>query len=106
MARQFASTLFAFLFAFLMIGAAAGPAMAAGSYYQAQLAAPPSAQRLIVRDLVWRCGDTGCTAGKSTSRAATDCAALVREAGAVLSFAVQGRALSAEELEKCNARAR
>src|SRR5688572_10900962 len=106
MARIFTSTLLAFVFSFLTLGAAAGPAVAAGVYYRAELDSPPSADRVIVRDLIWKCGVNGCIAGKSNSRAATDCAGLARQAGAVRSFTVEGRALSAEELEKCNARAR
>jgi hypothetical protein len=106
MARFFTSTLLAFVCAFLALGAAAGPAMAAGVYYRAELASPPSAGRIIVRDVIWRCDVKGCVAGESNSRAATDCAALARQVGALRSFTVDGRALSAEELEKCNAKAR
>jgi hypothetical protein len=105
MARTLVSALLAFVSA-LVLGAAAGPAFAAGGYYRAMLATPPAADRLIVRDLVWHCGADGCVAGRSNSRAAVDCAALARQAGALASFSVQGRPLSAEELEKCNARAR
>ena len=47
-----------------------------------------------------------CVAPKSSSRPAVVCAALVRETGAVRSFTVDGQALAAEQLEKCNARAR
>jgi hypothetical protein len=94
------------IFTLLAVGAAAGPALAAGAYYQAELATPPAAERLIVREVVWKCGPGGCIAGKSNSLAKTDCAALAREAGPIRSFTVAGRALSAAELEKCNARAR
>jgi hypothetical protein len=105
MARTLISALLAFA-SVLVFGAAAGPAFAAGGYYRAVLATPPAAGRLIVRDLIWHCGADGCVAGKSNSRVALDCAALARQAGALRSFSVEGRALSAEELEKCNARAR
>ena len=90
----------------LIAGAAAAPALAAGAYYQAELATPPAAERLVVREIVWKCGPGGCIAGKSNSLAKTDCAALAREAGPVRSFTVAGRPLSAAELEKCDARAR
>jgi hypothetical protein len=110
MTRKFAPTLFSLVLAFLTIGAAAGPAMAAGAssgaYYRAQPAAAPPAAQLVVRDLVWNCGADGCVAGRSTSRAATDCSALARQVGALRSFTVEGRALAPDELEKCNARAR
>ena len=105
MTRSFTSTLLSSAFALLVVGAA-GPAMAAAPYYKAELAAPPAAERLVVRDLIWKCGADGCIAGRSTSRPATDCSALARQVGALRSFAVEGRALAADDLEKCNARAR
>ncbi|HEY5723659.1 MAG TPA: hypothetical protein VIT45_15210 [Allosphingosinicella sp.] len=86
--------------------AAAAPAVAAGPYYRAELAAPASSGQVIARGLIWKCGAEACVAGKSNSRPAIDCAALVREAGALRSFTVQGRALSDSDLEKCNARAK
>ena len=36
---------------------------------------------LVVRDLVWNCGDGACVALQASSRPATDCAALVGRAG-------------------------
>jgi hypothetical protein len=88
---------------------AAGTAVAANGLpleYRAELAAPAPAARLIVRDVVWRCDGAACVAPAANSRPALVCAALARQAGALRSFAVEGRALAAEELEKCNARAR
>jgi hypothetical protein len=93
-------------FALLLIALAAGPAMANGVHYRAEPLIPPGAGRLVVRGLVWNCGPAGCVTGKSHSRPAIDCSALVREVGAVRRFTVAGRALAAEELEKCNVRAR
>jgi hypothetical protein len=61
---------------------------------------------LVVRGLVWKCGPSGCTAGKSNSRPANDCAALARQVGALTRFSAGGRELPVEALEKCNARAR
>jgi hypothetical protein len=108
--RSFDMTrLTASLFALLAIGALAAPAapaFARTNQYRAELSAPPSAQRLIVRDLVWSCGGGSCVAAQTTSRASTDCAALAGQVGALRSFAVAGQALPADELEKCNARAR
>jgi hypothetical protein len=84
----------------------AGPAVAAGSYYRAELATPPAAERLVVRGIIWKCAAGGCVSGPSNSRALIDCSALARQAGTVRSFTVEGRALEPAELEKCNARAR
>ena len=86
--------------------AAAAPALAAGPHYRAELATPASSDRVTARGLIWRCSADGCVAGKSNSRPAIDCAALAREAGALRSFTAAGRALSAADLEKCNAKAR
>ncbi|HWH18350.1 MAG TPA: hypothetical protein VNT77_08475 [Allosphingosinicella sp.] len=77
----------------------------AGPYYTAEPAAKPTQAKLIVRDTIWNCGDAGCSANKSNSRPAIVCALLVREVGALRSFSAGGQALSAEQLEKCNARA-
>lgn len=102
MTRQTASTLLALTFAGL-VGAAAGPAFA-GPHYQAQPAVAPASAKLVLRDVVWNCGDAGCVAGQSNSRPAIVCAVLAKEVGLIRSFAVAGQALSAEELDKCNAR--
>lgn len=105
MTRIAVPILSALSFAFLSLGAAA-PAMAAGPHYRAELATPASSDRVVTRDLIWRCGASNCVAGKSNRRPATDCAALAREAGALRSFTVAGRALDVADLEKCNAKAR
>lgn len=83
---------------------AATPALAS-SHYQAEPAAKPSAARIIVKDLLWKCGDAGCSAAKSNSRPAVVCSALAKKVGALRSFSVAGVTISSEELEKCNARA-
>src|SRR4051812_16853615 len=104
MPRRFAFS--ALALAAVALAPMASPAFAAANQYRAELATPPSAQRLLVRDVVWNCGDGACVALQTSSRPATDCSALAGRAGAVRSFSVAGRPLAAEELEKCNARAR
>jgi hypothetical protein len=104
MTRQLTSTLLAFLFSFALLG---GTAFAApGGQYRAEPASPPAASRLIVKDIVWRCGAAGCVAPRSNSRPAIDCSALAHEVGTLRSFIVEGQALDPAALEKCNARAR
>jgi hypothetical protein len=103
MSRHFSSTLLAACSAAIL--AAAVPGAAAASY-KAEPAAAPSSDHVVVRGLLWKCGAGGCVSGKSTSRAAVDCAALVREIGAVKTFSVDGRELGAEDLQKCNLRAK
>ena len=104
MNRQLTSTLLAFVFSFTLLG---GTAFAApGGQYRAEFASPPAASRLIVKDIVWRCGAAGCVAPRGNSRPAIDCSALAHEVGTLRSFTVGGQALDPAALEKCNARAR
>ena len=103
MTRLIISTLLAFLFSFTLLG---GTAFAADGRYRAEPANPPSASRLIVKDIVWRCGAAGCVAPRGNSRPAIDCSALAHEVGTLRSFTVEGQALDPAALEKCNARAR
>ena len=102
MVRQFTSSLAAFLLAASLLG---GPAFA-GAQYRAEPAAPPAATRLVVKEIVWKCGAAGCVAPQGTSRPAVDCSALAREVGTLRSFAVGGQPLDSSALGKCNARAR
>lgn len=104
MTRYLTSTLLAFLFSFTLLGGTAFAAPA--GQYRAEPASPPAASRLIVKDIVWRCGAGGCVAPRSNSRPAIDCSALAHEIGTLRSFTVEGQALEPAALEKCNARAR
>jgi hypothetical protein len=106
MKRHIGASLFVLLLPIVGIGAVAEPAAAATPHYTAQPAAQPASDTLVVRGLVWKCGPGGCTAGKSNSRPANDCAALARRVGPLTRFRAGGRELAAEVLEKCNARAR
>src|SRR4051812_4374590 len=104
MIRQLTSTLFAFVITSSIF---ASTAFAAPSgQYRAEPASPPTASRLIVKDIVWRCGAAGCIAPRSNSRPAIDCSALAHEIGTLRSFTVEGQSLDAAALEKCNAGAR
>ncbi len=85
---------------------AATPALAGAPHFQAQPVAKPAEAQLALRDTLWRCGEAGCGAGESSSRPAVVCAVLAREVGTLRSFAVKGQALAADELAKCNARAK
>ncbi|HEX8511664.1 MAG TPA: hypothetical protein VF688_01005 [Allosphingosinicella sp.] len=103
MNRQLTSLLLALFLAAPLLG---GPALASGVQYRAEPAAPPAAARLVVKDVVWKCGAAGCAAPQGNSRAAIDCSALAREVGALRSFTVGGRPLDSAALGKCNAKAR
>ena len=81
------------------------PALAGGHYHAAPIA-KPTAEKLVLRDTIWSCGAGGCTAAaKSNSRPTIVCEVLAKEVGTLRSFSAGGQPLSAEQLEKCNARA-
>jgi hypothetical protein len=103
MIRQLTSSLLAF---FLTLSLFAGTAFAAGAQYRAEPSAPPASARLVVREIVWKCGAGGCVAPQGNSRPAVDCPALAREVGTLRSFTVGGQPLDSAALGKCNARAR
>ena len=106
MARQTIPLLLAILLPLAAAGISAPPAFAATPHYKAEPTAPPAAEKLIVRETVWKCGPSGCVAGQGNSRPAIECGALARRLGTLRSFAAGGRTFAPEELEKCNARAR
>jgi hypothetical protein len=83
----------------------AAPAFAS-SHYHAEPAVKPAAAKIVLRDTIWSCGDAGCaSSSKSNSRPAIVCEVLVKQVGALRSFSAGGEPLSAQQLEKCNARA-
>jgi hypothetical protein len=89
--------------AILALTCAAAPA--AASTYSAN-PSQPAAPRIIVRDIVWNCGSGACQGATEESRPAVVCQGLVKKAGRVDRFVVDGRAFSAAELERCNASAK
>ena len=89
----------------IVLLAASAPGFAAGNQYRAELSKPAPAGRFVAHDLLWSCAGLSCVATQANSRPATDCAALADKAGALRSFAVAGRPLASDALEKCNARA-
>lgn len=103
MIRQITSSLVAFLLTASLFG---GTAFASGAQYRAEPTSPPAAARLIVKEIVWKCGAGGCVAPRGHSRPAVDCSALAREIGTLRSFTVGGQPLDSAALGKCNAKAR
>jgi hypothetical protein len=90
--------------AFAALALIAAPAFAA-PHFQAEPAAKPQQTRFVAKDVVWRCGESGCTGAKSNSRSAIVCAALAKEIGPLRSFSAGGEAMTSGDLDKCNARA-
>lgn len=89
--------------AFAAIALAAAPAAAAT--YSATLTQPVSS-KFIARDIVWACGPAACQGATEQSRPAVLCQGLAKRAGRIDTFLVNGRALAAAELDKCNASAK
>ena len=90
---------------FVLSAAALAAAPAAASTYSATPATPTS-ERFIARDITWTCGPAACQGSTSESRPVVLCQSLAKRAGRIDSFIVDGRALSAAELAKCNAAAK
>jgi hypothetical protein len=78
---------------------------AGAATYSAKLSIPTT-QRIIARDISWRCGADACQGATEDSRPAVLCQGLAKRAGRVDSFLVDGRAFTPAELDKCNASAK
>lgn len=74
--------------------------------YSATPAAAPSKASFITRSVVWHCTDGVCTAPKAGSRPEIMCELLAKEVGQLSDFTVDGAALAADKLAKCNTKAR
>jgi hypothetical protein len=75
------------------------PAVAAS--YAAKLAVPAT-ERIIARDITWTCGLDACQGTTLDSRPVVLCESLAKRAGRIDTFLVDGSALGAAELAKCN----
>jgi hypothetical protein len=91
----------AIMLSILTLGASA----ASASSYSANPAVPASG-RFITRDIVWNCGPAACQGASDESRPLVLCQSLAKRAGRLDSFITDGRALSAADLERCNASAK
>jgi hypothetical protein len=92
------------LFALPAFALAASPAAAAT--YSARTSAPAPAERIAVQDILWTCDSGSCTGSTANSRPVVLCEALAKKAGRIESFLVDGREMSATDLQRCNASAR
>jgi hypothetical protein len=90
---------FSLLFALLLA------APAAASNYSATLASPTTS-RFVAADISWVCGAAACQGSTGESRPVVLCEGLAKRAGRIVSFLVDGRALPASDLNRCNASAK
>jgi hypothetical protein len=82
------------------------PAAAGAATYSAKPAVPVTAKRIIARDISWACGPEACAGATDNGRPVVLCQGLAKKAGRIESFLVDGRALGAVDLDKCNAAAK
>ena len=91
------------IFAFSALALTATAADA--SSYSAKPAAPTT-ERFITRDITSNSTEAACLGATQESRPLVLCQSLAKRAGRLESFAVDGRALAAADLDRCNASAK
>ena len=105
---KLATALLAFAWTAASFGAVVTPvpvhARDNGPFYRAELATPAAERTTIADGVLWYCDGASCAAIKNRSKPWVTCKRLVKELGEVSQFTAGGKALTAEELEKCNAR--
>ncbi len=90
-----------------LFAGAATPAFANSPAYRlVPQAAFSGASSVVARDVLWKCAGDACVATKATSRPEVVCAAAAREIGKIAAFSANGQEFSAEQLAKCNEKAR
>ncbi len=77
-------------------------AQGSSAYFRAELAAVAEETQTIAGGVLWRCDGTSCSAAQNGKRPLRVCRDLQRQLGAVTSFEVDGLALDAETLARCN----
>jgi hypothetical protein len=83
------------------------PAMAQAPAYRAIPATPvAAAQNVVVGETLWKCAPDGCTTTTAAARPAILCAQAARKVGRIDSFVANGTAFGADDLAKCNAKAK
>ena len=94
-------------FAFAALAAATlAPAAASAATYSASPVTPVAAKHIVARGVAWACGPEACRTSTDTSRPILLCQGFAKKAGRLDSFTVDGRAMAAAELDKCNSAAR
>ena len=74
--------------------------------YVAVPVTPSTKASFITRSTTWHLRDQAYVAGIAPERPAVLCELVVRQIGALASFAVAGKAYDADQLAKCNAKAK
>lgn len=82
------------------------PAMAAAAPLMNATTEAGADGRIITRGAAWNCTDGECKTASDASRPKVLCERLVKEVGALTSFSINGEAMDADALAKCNAKAK
>ena len=90
--------------AFVAIATLASTALA--GTYSAKPAAAPASAKIIGKDISWNCTADGCRGSTEASRPVIICEDLAKRAGRIEGFSADGKALTAEQLAKCNSAAK
>jgi hypothetical protein len=102
---RFVSLAIALATSTLFVSATAASAQG-GAYYNATPVAAPAKPSIITNGMMWKCGETGCSAAKGTARDTIVCELVAKRVGALSTFTANGAAFDADALAKCNARAK
>lgn len=89
----------------LIAAAALLAAPAVAGTYSAKPIATPSQTKIIGKDVSWTFSGSAFHGSTDASRPQIICQDLAKRAGRLESFTADGQALSAAELDKCNAKA-
>jgi hypothetical protein len=65
-----------------------------------------AANTVVVNETLWKCAAGACTAANATSRPAIVCAQAAKKVGKIEAFTANGKEFGAEDLAKCNEKAR
>lgn len=89
----------------MLFAPTAGIAQPTG-FYTATLTASPAKDTVITGETLWKCNSGVCVANKSPMRDLILCQKLAGSVGQLQGFSVQGTAMEADALAKCNSRAK
>ena len=74
--------------------------------YRLVTEASVSGNRVVAREVLWKRSGDAWVASKATSRAEIVCSSAARELGKISAFSANGTDFTAEQLAKCNEKAR
>jgi hypothetical protein len=94
------------LSAALIVGPTTPAFAASAGYHLVPEATSTTTETVVVRDVLWKCAGGACTAKPATSRPEIVCASAARKIGKISAFTANGAPFAADQLEKCNAKAK